>query len=202
VLVALVVSNLWSPGFTADSFTVSIDENVVCELNSLVFWPCLAIVDNHTFKSEVSSVHLLLNSKSTGVLRCFSSFFPDRSDFPRIRLFINLDHATEDNITWCDVNSLTAVSSAVSVNKVRGQMPLVPKEWVVEASALTELHDWLKDETTLAMNTSAILKAVEDIYAREAGWSPLGWTWWNCPFGAHGREKIGVLGGLRINRPV
>jgi hypothetical protein len=162
----------------------------------------LAIVNDHTFKGQVSSIQQLRSSKDTSVCGCFSGFFSDGSDFPRVRLFINLDHATEDNLTRSNVNSLTAMGSSVSINKVRSQVPLVPKEWVVKATTLTVLQNWLKNETTGTVDTSTILKAVEDIHAREASWSPLGWAWRNCPFGAHGREKVGVLSSLSINRPV
>jgi len=124
----------------------------------------LAIVNNHTLEGQVSGVNLLLCSKNASVFGGFAGLFSDRSDFPRVLFFVNLDHSTEDDIACFNVYSLTAMCSTVSVNEVRSEMPFVPKERVVKTPTLTKLHNWLKDETTCTVNTSTVLKTVEDIH--------------------------------------
>jgi len=158
------VSDSWVPGFTSDVFAVTVDENIVSELNSLTSWPGLAIVNDHTLEGQVSGVQLLCCSKNTSVFGGFAGLLSDGSDFPRVLLLVNLDHSTEDNITCLNVNSLTAMCSTVSVNEVRSEMPFVPKEWVVKTSTLAKLHNWLKNEATFTVNTSTVLKTVEDVH--------------------------------------
>ena len=68
MLIAFFMSDFWNPGFTGDSFAVSVDKNVVSELNSTVRWPGLAVVDDHALESKIGSVDGLVGSKNTGVL--------------------------------------------------------------------------------------------------------------------------------------
>jgi len=180
------VSDSWVPGFTRDDFAVTIDENIVSELNSLASWPGLAIVNDHTFEGQVSGVNWIFCSKNTSVCGGFTGLLSDRSDFPSVLLFVNLDHCTVDNITCLNVNSLTAMGSTVSINEIRSEMPFMPKERVVKTPTLTKLHNWLKDETTCTVNTSTVLKTVEDINTGETSRSILLRVCRNCPFGAHG----------------
>lgn len=94
------------------------------------------------------------------------------------------------------------MSATISIDKIGGQMPFFPKEWVIDASAFTELQDWLKNQRGCTMNAAAILQSIEDINARHTSW-PIGlWIWWYLPNTCHFREFLFLFSHLSINRPI
>lgn len=172
-LITLVVTNFFSPreGVVPRIPTVVQTGSIIRKGHAAAGRERVAVVDDHSFKDNVRGVYLHVDRRliCTRFIRQESS----GTNRPRFRFTVSvcraLHHRSQHFLASFHADAFAAMRSTVAVDEIRAQMPLIPKQWIENAAAFTELQHGLEDQAGVSVLASAVLETVENIYRGQSG---------------------------------